>query len=256
MELVNVMVEKKDHVVVITLNHPPAHAWNLATMEDFGKALDFVDADKQIRAIIITGAGEKFFSAGFDVSDAANVDPISTLARTLFLRLDRFTIPTIAAINGYAFGGGLELAMSCHFRVMADSPEVAVGLTELNLGIIPGWGGTQRLPRLVGRSKALEMILFSRRIDAKEALEIGLVDRICPREQVMDQVLQMAQTLAGRPPVAVRCVLEAMAAGLYEGLDAGLRVEEAGSVTVRDSKDRIEGFKAFLEKRAPVFTGE
>jgi enoyl-CoA hydratase/carnithine racemase len=256
MELVNVMVEKKDHVVVITLNHPPAHAWNLATMEDFGKALDFVEADPQIRAVVITGAGEKFFSAGFDVSDAANGAAIATMAREFWKRLDRFTIPVIAAINGYAFGGGLEFAMSCHFRVMADSPGVTVGLTELNLGIIPGWGGTQRLPRLVGRSKALEMILFSRRIDAKEALEIGLVNRVCPREQVLDQALQMAKTLAARPPVAVRCVLEAMAAGLYEGLDAGLKVEEAGSMKVNGTKDRIEGFKAFLEKRPPVFTGE
>ncbi len=256
MESANILMEKMDHVAVITINHPPANAWNLATMEDFKKVLDQIEAGRHIRVVIITGAGDKCFSAGFDVSDAANAPATSSMGRTLWRRLDRFARPTIAAINGFALGGGLELAMSCHFRIMADSPKVTVGLTELNLGIIPAWGGTQRLPRIVGRARALEMILFSKRIGAKEALEIGLVNRICPPEQLMEKALSLAATLARRPPVAVQCVLEAMAAGLYEGLDEGLWVEEAGAAKVRTTKDRIEGFKAFLEKREPVFTGE
>jgi enoyl-CoA hydratase/carnithine racemase len=139
---------------------------------------------------------------------------------------------------------------------MADSPGVSVGLTELNLGIIPGWGGTQRLPRLVGRAKALDMILFSRRIDAQEALTSGLVNEIMPPGELMGRAFELAETLAQRPPIAVKWVLEAMAAGLYEGLEAGLKVEEQGAIRVRGTRDRDEGFSAFKEKRKPVFTGE
>jgi len=131
-----------------------------------------------------------------------------------------------------------------------------VGLTELNLGIIPGWGGSQRLPRLVGRAKALDMILFSKTIDAREALKISLVNRVSAPGKLMDDALEFAQKLAERPPIAVTCVLKAMAAGEYEGLDKGLEVEAEGSARVRETKDRMEGFNAFLEKRKPVFTGE
>jgi enoyl-CoA hydratase/carnithine racemase len=190
------------------------------------------------------------------VTDAANADQISPLARNLWERIDRFERPVIAAINGYALGGGLELAMACHFRIMADAPKALVGLTELNLGIIPGWGGSQRLPRLVGRAKALDMILFSKTVNAGEALEMGLVNRVSSPETLMDDAFAFAKKLAERPPIAVSCVLKAMSAGDYEGLERGLQVEEEGSVRVRASKDRLEGFKAFLEKRKPAFTGE
>ena len=174
----------------------------------------------------------------------------------MWRRIDRFPKPVIAAINGYALGGGLELALACHFRLMVDDPKVTIGLTELNLGIIPGWGGTQRLTRLIGRSKALDMILFSRRIGAEEASAIGLVDRIAPPGQLMDAAMAWAAELAERPPIAVRCVLEAISAGYYEGLDAGLRIEAEGSAMVRETEDRNEGFQAFLEKRKPVFRGK
>ena len=146
--------------------------------------------------------------------------------------------------------------MSCHFRIMVDAPKVMVGLTELNLGIIPGWGGSQRLSRLVGRAKALDMILFSKTLDAREALKIGLVNQVSTPGKLMDDALGFAGKLAERPPIAVSCVLKAMAAGEYEGLDKGLDVEAEGSARVRETKDRIEGFNAFLEKRKPVFTGK
>jgi enoyl-CoA hydratase/carnithine racemase len=251
-----ILFERIRNTAIITINHPPANAWDLKTMEAFGEALERAEKEREVRVLIITGAGDKCFSAGFDVSDAANAAAISTLGRRLWRRLDRFPKPTIAAINGYALGGGLELALCCHFRIMADSPSVTVGLTELNLGIIPGWGGTQRLPRIVGRSKALDMILFSRRIGAREALEIGLVNSICEKERVLSEALQLASALEKRPPIAVRWVLEAMSAGLYEGIDSGLKAEEEGSSAVRVTRDRQEGFKAFIEKREPVFTGE
>ena len=256
MEYDNIILERKDNISIVTLNHPPANAWNLVTTQEFGKVIDELENDKETRVVIITGAKDLCFSAGFDVTDADNGPIISPMGRALWRRIDRFHKPVIAAINGFAMGGGLELAMSCHFRIMVDAPKVTVGLTELNLGIIPGWGGTQRLPRLVGRGLALDMILFSKRIDAKEALKIGLINQISTPEKLMDDTLEFAQKLAERPPVAVSCVLKAMDAGLYEGLDAGLRIEEEGSIIVRDTKDRIEGFKAFLEKRKPVFKGE
>ena len=209
-----------------------------------------------MRVVILTGAGDKCYSAGFDVSDAANSHKTSPKGRDLWRRIDRFPKPVIAAINGFALGGGLELAMCCQFRIMADGPKVLLGLTELNLGIIPGWGGTQRLPLIVGKAKALDMILFSKKIDAKEALEIGLVNQISPPEKLMEDVFVFAGNLARRPPIAVSCVLKAMAAGAYEGMDEGLAVETEGSAVVGQSKDCIEGFTAFLEKRDPVFTGK
>jgi len=252
----NMILEIRDQIAVITIDHPPANTWNLVTMETFESILDTVENDREVRVVILTGAGVKFFSAGFDVRDAANTGKISPKGRELWRRLDRFAKPVIAAINGYALGGGLELALACHFRFMADVPRAEIGLTELNLGIIPGWGGTQRLPRIVGRSKAMEMILFSRRLKPSEALEIGLVDRLIPPEKLQSEALAFAAELSKRPPIAVRCVLEALTANLYEGLEAGLNVEAQGSAIVRATEDRNEGFTAFLEKRQPCFTGK
>jgi enoyl-CoA hydratase/carnithine racemase len=256
MQLENIILTKHKYLAIITINHPPVNAWNWATMQDFEKALDTVENDPKIRVVIITGAGEKCFSAGFDVSDAGNSHKTSPKARELWRRIDRFPKPVIAAINGYALGGGLELAMCCQFRIMVDAPEAMVGLTELNLGIIPGWGGTQRLPLLVGKAKALDMILFSRKIGATEALQAGLVDQLSAPAKLMDDALGFAEKLAKRPPLAVNCVLRSIAACAYEGLDAGLKVEEEGSKIVGQSQDRKEGFSAFLEKRKPVFKGK
>ena len=252
----NLILEKRDHICIITLNHPPVNAWNLGLMEDFGKAIDEIENDKDVRVLILTGAGEKCFSAGFDVSDAANSNKISPKGREIWTRLDRFPKPVIAAINGFAMGGGLELALSCHFRIMIDDPKATVGLTELNLGIIPGWGGTQRLTRLVGKAKALDMILFSKRMGAKEALSIGLINQISTKDSLMEDAMAFAEVLAKRPPLAVGAVLKAVSAFDYSGLDAGLKVEQEGSAIVGKSKDCVEGFTAFLEKRDPVFTGE
>ncbi len=252
----NLILEKRGHIAIITLNHPPVNAWNLGLMEDFAKAVDEIENDKDVRVLIITGAGEKCFSAGFDVSDAANSHITSPKGRDLWTRIDQFSKPVIAAINGFAMGGGLELALSCHFRIMIDDPKATVGLTELNLGIIPGWGGTQRLTRVIGKAKALDMILFSKRIDAKEALSIGLINQVSTKDKLMDDAIAFAEVLAKRPPLAVGAVLRAVAAYDYKGLEAGLKVEEEGSAIVGSSRDCMEGFTAFLEKREPVFTGK
>ena len=252
----NLNIEKEGHVCIITLNHPPVNAWNLGLMEDFEKAIDQVEDDRDVRVLILTGGGEKCFSAGFDVSDAANAHKISPKGREIWTRVDRFPKPVIAAINGFAMGGGLELAMSCHFRIMVDDPKATIGLTELNLGIIPGWGGTQRLTRIVGKARALDMILFSKRIDAQEALSIGLINQISTKDRLMDDATALAKVLAKRPPIAVGAVLKAISEYDYNGLESGLKVEEEGSAIVGKSKDCAEGFTAFLEKREPVFTGK
>ncbi|MCU0580806.1 MAG: enoyl-CoA hydratase-related protein [Desulfobacterota bacterium] len=238
----HILLEQQGYIALLTIDHPPANAWNLAAMEEFEQRLNQVENDRLTRVVILTGAGNKCFSSGFDVTDAANAPRTSPLGRELW--------------RGHAFGGGLELALACHFRILVDDPKTFVGLTELNLGIIPGWGGTQRLPRLVGRAKALEMILFSQRVAAREALAIGLVNQLAPAERLLTDALDLAGRLAERPPIAVSWVLKAMAAGAYEGIDAGLKTEADGSAAVRETRDKAEGFQAFLEKRKPVFTGE
>ncbi|MBU2646353.1 enoyl-CoA hydratase/isomerase family protein [bacterium] len=252
----NIKVEKKGNIAILTIDHPPANAWNLATTTDFEKAIADVEKDKGVRVVILTGAGEKCFSAGFDVSDAANGHLTGPKGCEIWRKIDRFEKPVIAAINGFALGGGLELALCCHFRIMVEAPKALVGLTELNLGIIPGWGGTQRLMNVIGKARALDMILFSKRVGAKEALELGLINQISTPETLMADAMAFAEKLAARPPIAVSAVLKAMSAGQYEGIDRGLAVEQEGSARVTASKDSVEGFTAFLEKRAPNFTGE
>jgi enoyl-CoA hydratase/3-hydroxyacyl-CoA dehydrogenase len=253
--LENIKVVHEGHVAVVTLDHPPVNAWNLETVIQFKSAVEEIEKDKRVRVVVITGAG-KCFSAGFDVSDAGNGPEISRQVRVLWQRIDRFKKPVIAAINGFALGGGLELAMCCQFRIMAEHPKCKIGLTELNLGIIPGWGGTQNLARLVGKSRALEMMLFSKKIEAKEALEIGLVHQISSPENLMQDAMDLAEKLAARPPLAVAGVLDSLSTLEYEGLDKGWETEARHSDIVSQSKDAVEGFTAFMEKRMPNFKGE
>ena len=252
----NLILEKKNHICIFTFNHPPVNAWNREMMEDFGNAIVEIENEWDVRVLILTGGKERCFSAGFDVSNTTDSKETLAKGRELWTKIDRFTKPVIAAINGYAMGGGLELAMCCHFRVMVDDPKATMGLTELNLGTIPSWGGTQRLARIVGRAKALDLILFSKRINARQALEIGLIHKISNKEQLMDDAMAYAEILANRPPIALGCALKAVSALEYEGLEEGLKVEEKGAAIVAKSKDRKEGFTAFLEKRAPTFRGE
>ena len=252
----NLIVDTKGHIRIITLNHPPVNAWNWGMMADFEKAVNDVENDPEVRVLIITGGGEKAFSAGFDLSDSANSHKTSPKGRELWTKLDRFSKPVIAAINGHVLAGGMELALSCHFRILVDDPKLNLGLTELNVGIIPGWGGTQRLTRIVGKAKALDMILFSKRVTPQEALECGLVNQLSTADKLMEDAMAFAEILVKRPPLAVGCVLKAVSAGEYEGFEQGLKVEEEGSGIVGKSQDRVEGFTAFLEKREPVFKGE
>jgi enoyl-CoA hydratase/carnithine racemase len=174
----------------------------------------------------------------------------------VFSHIEKYPKPIIAAINGFALGGGCELAMSCHFRIMLNSEQVVMGQPEIDRGIIPGWGGTQRLPRLVGKTKALEMLLLGTRINAPEALSIGLITRVSQPGQLMNDAKELARALAKKAPVAVQVILDAVTRGFETTTDQGVRIELEGSQRVSRTKDAMEGAMAFIEKREPVFTGE
>jgi len=254
----NLIVERENNVGTITLNRPPANPINLAVLDELDAVLTEWEKDKAVRAIIITGAGERGFSAGFDVKTAGTPDGERAMSRgqEVFRHIEKYPKPVIAALNGFALGGGCELAMSCHFRIMLDSERVVAGQPEINLGIIPGWGGTQRLPRLVGKTKALEMLLLGTRINAPEALNIGLITKISQPGQLMNDARELARALSKKAPVAMQIILDAVTRGLETTIDQGLKIELEGSQRVGKTKDAMEGMIAFIEKREPVFKGE
>ena len=254
----NLIVEREDNVGIITLNRPPANPINLAVLDELDAILTEWERDKAVRAIIITGAGERGFSAGFDIKTAGTPDGEGAMSRgqEVFRHIEKYPKPVIAALNGFALGGGCELAMSCHFRIMLDSERVVAGQPEINLGIIPGWGGTQRLPRLVGKTKALEMLLLGTRINAPEALNIGLITKISEPGQLMNDARELARALSKKAPVAMQIILDAVTRGLETTIDQGLKIELEGSQRVGKTKDAMEGMIAFIEKREPVFKGE
>jgi enoyl-CoA hydratase/carnithine racemase len=250
------LLDRQGKVAVLTLNRPPQNAVSYAMLGEIEKAIEEVASDKDARVLVITGSGERSFSAGMDVGDAISHPDVGEVGRALWTKIDRLEKPTIAAINGHALGGGCELALACHFRFMASSERAKIGCPELNLGIIPGWGGTQRLTRLLGRSKALELMLRSKRLSPDEALAIGLVDGVYPPDQLMSQVMELANELSEKAPLAVRAVIRAVRAHLEKGIDAGLQVETDEVAIVTKSTDAVEGFTAFMEKRKPNFKGE
>jgi len=254
----NLIVEQEGNVGIITLNRPPANPINLAVLNELDDVLTKWENDKAVRAVIITGAGEKGFSAGFDLKTAGTPDGEKAMSRgqEVFNHIERYPKPVVAAINGYALGGGCELAMACHFRVMLNSEQVVMGQPEIERGIIPGWGGTQRLPRLVGKTKAMEMLLLGTTVRAQEALSIGLVTRISQPGQLMKDAKDLANALAKKAPIAVQVILDAVTRGLEMPIDEGLKIELAGSQRVSKTKDAIEGAMAFIQKREPVFKGE
>jgi enoyl-CoA hydratase/carnithine racemase len=245
-------------VGVITLNRPPVNSFNYAAIDNLGKVMAELENDKSVRSILITGGGEKAFSAGFDISSFA--DPMNIwlprLGHTVFSKIERGSKPVVAAINGFALGGGFELAMACHFRVMVDAEKALLGLPEINLGIIPGWGGTQRLPRLISRPRALEIALMGRRINAKEAFEWGLLNKVSKQGETVKDAMEIAVSLSKRAPLALKAILNAVVLGVDTNMAAGIELELAGSQITGTSKDATEGVTAFMEKREAKFTGE
>jgi len=251
----NFHVEKQDGYALITLDHPPANAISMAVISELTAILDELEQDDEVRAILLTGAGERFFSAGADVKEFGSVDPATQMDRghALFNRIEAFPKPVIVALNGMALGGGLELAMSAHIRLAADTAEM--GQPEIRLGIIPGWGGTQRLPRLIGRSRALELLLTGERISAKEALHLGLVNRVVPKDNLLAEAKALAGRLAKGPPLAMRAIIDVVRRGLDVPLEEGLAIEKGAALAVASSEDAGIGIMAFLTKQEPQFKG-
>ena len=250
----------EEQVATITLNRPDVHnAQNDTLRREMYQAFSGLITDDDVKVIVVTGAGDRAFSAGADIREF--VEPASpTQLRERRKRIeyrammDRCQQPIIAAINGFALGGGLELALACDIRIAAEN--ATLGLTEVNLAIIPGGGGTQRLPRLVGKGKALEMILTGARIPAAEALRIGLVERVVPTGEALKAATELARTIAEKAPIALRYAKEAVVKGLGMALEDGLRLEGDLSTLLRTTEDRLEGAKAFLEKRKPRWAGK
>ena len=250
------LLGREDAVAVVTLNRPPANAISEALMRELDAALTEIEADGGVRAVVITGAGERIFCAGADLGSAFSGGDVSEFIRSgnrVLRRIERFPKPVVAALNGHALGGGCEIAMACHLRILKDSARM--GQTESNLGIIPGYGGTQRLPRLIGRGLALEHLLLGTQIPAAECLRIGLVNRLAREGETLADALALARELAKRPPVATRLIIEAVDDGLPVGIDAALEVETRAFAEVIRTEDAAEGMQAFFQKRPAEFKG-
>ncbi|MCL6610847.1 MAG: enoyl-CoA hydratase/isomerase family protein [Peptococcaceae bacterium] len=251
------VVEKENGIVVAAINHPPANAMAQGVLRDLNQLLDDCLEDESVRVIIITGTGEKLFCAGADISEFAGIQAGNApkySGNDIYFKIENYPKVVIAALQGSAYGGGLELACACHLRIMADSAKV--GLPEVKLGIIPGWGGTQRLPRYIGKTRALEMILTGEPITAQEALSYGLVNRVAPAGSVLEEAKALAKKLAAGAPIAQREILRAVTRGLETTLEEGVyKIEAAGSAAVFASEDAREGAVAFFQKRPPNFKG-
>jgi len=255
----NLLVEKQDAVLIVKINRERAlNAMNKETVADLQQLFSYHWSDDTIRCVIITGSGEKAFVAGADIPEIGELDVRSGAelsARGLYMTktIQNFPKPVIAAINGFALGGGCELAMACDIRLASEKAKL--GQPEVNLGIIPGYGGTQRLPRLVGRGKAMQMILTGEIISAQEAYRIGLVDEIYPPDQLMTKALEMAKLICSKAPLAIAAAKECINRGLDIQLSAGCDLEKANFGSICGTGDKNEGVEAFLEKRSAKFTG-
>ncbi|HEY0810803.1 MAG TPA: enoyl-CoA hydratase-related protein [Longimicrobiales bacterium] len=258
-ELRFVKLESRDAIAVITINRPDKlNALNADTVNELRSALEQVASDNNTRAVILTGAGEKSFVAGADIAELARMNPLSGIevsrqGQDTFRFMETMRKPVIAAVNGFALGGGLELALGCHFRIASENAKF--GLPEVKLGIIPGYGGTVRLPRVVGRGRALELILTGEMIDAQEAHRIGLVNHVYPQAELMAAAEQLAQKIAANGPVAIALAIEAVDHGYHASTEDALRLEANLFGLLASTTDMREGMGAFLEKRKANFKG-
>ena len=254
----NILVERRERVAIITINRPEKrNALNIQTRAEGAAALDELAADDSVRVVIFTGAGDKAFIAGADIAEFAERTALTQrevmLQRGLFNAVDSFPKPIIAMVNGYCLGGGCEVALACDIRIASES--ASFGQPEINLGIIPGGGGTQRLTRLVGEGKAMEMILSGEIINAQEAYRLGLVNQVVPADQLLTKTMEIANRIAEKSPIAVRFAKEAVKLASRSNLDEGLRREVDLFALCFSSEDKDEGVRAFLEKRKPEFKG-
>ncbi len=255
-----IIIEKADNINVLRFNRPLLHnALNTAMLRQLEKALDQVERDQEARVLIFTGSGNKSFISGSDVKELRGrnqlaAEETSIERQAILNRIENFHLPSIAAINGYALGFGCELAIACTLRIASEN--ASLGQIEINLGIIPGAGATQRLPRLIGKSKAFELILMGKIISSEEALRIGLVNKVVPHESLMEASQQWAVNLAEKSPVAIKNALLAINQGMNTDLATGLKIESRCVGACFASSDSQEGFQAFMEKRKPRFGGK
>lgn len=255
-----ILYKKSEGLATITINRPEVrNALTQALMEELGDAINQAEADNEVRVLILTGAGDRAFVAGADIGEVGARDTLSELGlnsrvrRDVYSRLEHLFKPSIAAINGYALGGGCELVLSCTLRIASDSARF--GQPEINLGIIPGLGGTQRLTRLVGKGNAMELILTGDLINAQEALRIGLVNRVVPAAQLMEEARALGEKLASKPPLALRAAKDAVDYGADMSLAAALEFENRLFAILSGSADKAEGVSAFQDKRKPEWQG-
>ncbi len=255
-----VLSEVEDRVLLLTLNRPQAfNAFNFDQVAALQQKIDAARFNPDVRVVILTGAGEKAFCAGADLKERATLTDLQVKEylhkqRSLFTSVEALNKPVIAAINGVAFGGGTEIALACDMRIASEN--AVMGLTETRLAIIPGAGGTQRLPRLIGRAKAKELIFTGRRIAAGEALAIGLVNKVCAPGELMDVCRQLAAEICEAGPLAIEQAKYAIDAGMNTDLRTGIQIEATAYATLIPSEDRVEGLTAFREKRKPVYRGK
>jgi enoyl-CoA hydratase len=252
-------LEVADRIATLTINRPDKlNALNDATIAELGQAIDQIRVDDSIGGVIITGAGRAFV-AGADISELSSQTPVLAKARArggqdVFRRIETCPKPVIAAVNGFALGGGCELAMACHIRIASDAAKF--GQPESKLGLLPGYGGSQRLPRLVGKGRAVQLLITAEMIDAAEAYRIGLVNKIAPAGELMSVAREMMKTILANGPLAVALCIEAIDRGLEMSLDEGLILEANHFGLLAATEDMREGTRAFMEKRAPAFKGK
>lgn len=260
MKLENILVEHEKGIATVTINRPEKlNALNKATIAELHHLLAHLDQNHEVRVIILTGSGEKAFVAGADISEFAHFSDTegAHLARQgqelLFNFVENMKTPVIAAVNGFALGGGLELAMSCHFRIASDNAKM--GLPEVSLGVIPGYGGTQRLAQLIGKGRAMEMIMTAGMVTAEDAYRAGLVNHVVPQADLLSTYMTLAERIMKNSPVAISKAIEAVNANFKDGVN-GFEVEIQKFGECFATEDFKEGTTAFLEKRKPVFTGK
>jgi len=256
----NLLLERADAIAVLTLNRPKVlNALNTETLDELRRTILALKHDETVRAVILTGAGEKAFAAGADINELAVQSPSggrdhAIRGQHVLDLIEQMGKPVIAAINGYALGGGCELAMACTLRLAADTAKL--GQPEINLGIVPGYAGTQRLARLVGRGRALEVLLTGEAIDAQEAYRLGLVNRVVPAAELMAEARTLAATLAAKAPIAVRYIIDAVNKGLQMPFAEAQVYEATLFGLIASTEDMREGTRAFLEKRKAAFKGK
>jgi len=252
-------VEREGAIATVTLDRPEVlHALDAVMFDELERAFAALTADASVRVILLTGSGERAFAAGADIRALAHTDSASGRAASergqqVFLEIERCGKPVIACVNGVALGGGCELALACTFRIASDRAKL--GLPELKLGLIPGYGGTQRLPRLIGRSAALRLMLTGAAVDAAEALRLGLVDEVVSAGELMTRARAISESIAAMAPLAISAVVQAVARGEGLPLEDAMRVEAEIFGKLCGTADKREGLEAFLEKRAPKWTG-